>query len=330
MKKLTCVLLLLTVCLCLFACEGEKIVWDDIILGEMLPPPPSNEGAVHENSAEDLWVSIDGLSDKQFNDYIKACKKKGFTIDVDASSYSFEAYNADGYKLRLGHYGSDAEMSVELEAPMEMITITWPNSEAGNRLPTPKSAIGKFSYEYSDNFFVYIGGMTKADYAEYVNACAENGFNIDYSKGDDYYYADNSDGWHIDLRYEGNNIMSIDIDSPDKSDDSDTEEIIPDTTEKTPDTTEKVLDGSGVDPDFKVAMDNYEKFMNDYVAFLKKYQSNPSDLGLLADYAKYMSDYADAVKAFEKWEGEDLNDAELAYYVDVQARVSKKLLEVAQ
>ena len=71
MKKLTCVLLLLTVCLCLFACEGEKIVWDDIILGEMLPPPPSNEGAVHENSAEDLWVSIDGLSDKQFNDYIK-------------------------------------------------------------------------------------------------------------------------------------------------------------------------------------------------------------------------------------------------------------------
>ncbi len=31
----------------------------------------------------------------------------------------------------------------------------------------------------------------------------------------------------------------------------------------------------------------------------------------------------------DKWENEDLNNTELAYYIDVQARVSKKLLEVA-
>lgn len=46
-------------------------------------------------------------------------------------------------------------------------------------------------------------------------------------------------------------------------------------------------------------------------------------------YTKYMSKYADMVEKFDKWESEDLNDAELAYYIDVQARVSKKLLEVA-
>ena len=46
-------------------------------------------------------------------------------------------------------------------------------------------------------------------------------------------------------------------------------------------------------------------------------------------YTKYMSKYADMVEKFGKWESEDLNDAELAYYIDVQARVSKKLLEVA-
>ena len=56
---------------------------------------------------------------------------------------------------------------------------------------------------------------------------------------------------------------------------------------------------------------------------------NPSDVSLLADYTKYMSKYADMVEKFDKWESEDLNDAELAYYIDVQARVSKKLLEVA-
>ena len=73
----------------------------------------------------------------------------------------------------------------------------------------------------------------------------------------------------------------------------------------------------------------YEAFMDEYVAFMKKYSDNPSDVGLLADYTKYMSKYADMVEKFDKWESEDLNDAELAYYIDVQARVSKKLLDVA-
>lgn len=55
---------------------------------------------------------------------------------------------------------------------------------------------------------------SKADYDEYVNACAEKGFYVDYNKGDDYYHADNCDGWNLSLRYIGNNTMSIDIDAP--------------------------------------------------------------------------------------------------------------------
>mgnify|MGYP000322716592 FL=1 len=80
--------------------------------------------------------------------------------------------------------------------------------------------------------------------------------------------------------------------------------------------------------DFKEAMDSYEAFMNEYVEFIKKYQSNPNDAKLLADYAKYMSKYADMCDKFDKWESQDLNATEQAYYIDVQARVSKKLLEV--
>ena len=63
----------------------------------------------------------------------------------------------------------------------------------------------------------------------------------------------------------------------------------------------------GINPDFKAAMDSYEKFMDEYVAFMKKYKENPSDLGLLADYADYMSKYTDFVKDFEKWENQDMN-----------------------
>ena len=50
---------------------------------------------------------------------------------------------------------------------------------------------------------------------------------------------------------------------------------------------------------------------------------------LLADYAKYVSKLEDANKKFDKWEDEEMNAEETAYYIEVQTRVNKKLLEVA-
>ena len=70
--------------------------------------------------------------------------------------------------------------------------------------------------------------------------------------------------------------------------------------------------------------------MNEYCEFMEKYAaSDGTDLGLLADYATYMSKYAEAIEAFKKWDGEDLNATETAYYIEVQTRINKKLLEVA-
>ena len=106
--------------------------------------------------------------------------------------------------------------------------------------------------------------------------------------------------------------------------DEDTEEV----TE--PVTTEKIEDSSdGIRSEFKAAMDSYESFMNEYVDFMKKYTDNPGDISLLADYADYMSKYSNFVEDFEEWDDDEMNAAETAYYIDVQARVSKKLLEIA-
>lgn len=41
-------------------------------------------------------------------------------------------------------------------------------------------------------------------------------YTVNYSKGDNYYTADNGEGWHVSLKYEGNQIMSIDLDAPPK------------------------------------------------------------------------------------------------------------------
>lgn len=316
--------------------KGEKIEWSKIELRDQLPEPPSNRGTLFENSDEEFWVSLDGVSDDQYNDYLDACVDKGFTVDADKSSYSYKAYNADGYSLDMSHIGDG--LSITLKAPMNFGSITWPSSTVGNMLPAPKSTTGKFSYEHDDSFFVYVGETSKADYDQYVADCSANGFNIDYDKGDTYYRADNADGYHISLKYEGNNIMAVEIKA---SKNSDTGTSEPATTEPSTETTAPSESSStetkpndtelvdGMRKDFKDAVDSYEAFMDEYVAFMKKYSDNPSDVGLLADYTKYMSKYADMVEKFDKWESEDLNDAELAYYIDVQARVSKKLLDVA-
>ena len=89
------------------------------------------------------------------------------------------------------------------------------------------------------------------------------------------------------------------------------------------------VDSSEVRSDFIAAMDSYEDFMNEYVDFMVRFSENPDDAGLLLDYASYVSEYAEFAESFEAWEDDDLSDAELLYYLEVQARVSAKLLEIA-
>lgn len=317
MKKILVMLFAIVMIMSFVACSADTFEWSTVTLGDYLPVPPSQNGKIHSNYEDQMWVEVSSLSDEQYNKYIEACKEKGFTIDAESTSGSYTAYNSEGYKLSLSHYGADSDMSISLEAPMEMSEITWPTGSAGNQLPAPKSLIGKFNYENEDNFYVFIGNTPRSDYEEYITACSEKGFSVDYTKGDNNYSAKNNEGWLVKIRYEGNNVMSVYIKGPSKD------------TETEPPVTETSGNSEELGTEFKAAMDSYEKFMDEYVAFMKKYKANPSDITLIGDYASFMTNYSKYVADFSKWESAELNAAETAYYIDVQARVSKKLLEVA-
>lgn len=139
-----------------------------------------------------------------------------------------------------------------------------------------------------------------------------------------------SDGVEYDNLVESQNIEEIELTVKRLSTDSVSDKKTDETTK--PATTKKSEDlVDGMRPEFKAAMDSYENFMNEYVNFMKKYMADPSDMSLLMDYADYMSKYSDFVEDFEEWEDDDdMNAAETAYYIDVQARVSKKLLEITE
>lgn len=79
----------------------------------------------------------------------------------------------------------------------------------------------------------------------------------------------------------------------------------------------------GIRPQFKEALDAYEKFFDEYCSFLDSYDS--SDLSMLGKYISMMSQFSKTMKALEELKTDDLSSEELAYYLDVMLRISNKL-----
>ncbi len=85
----------------------------------------------------------------------------------------------------------------------------------------------------------------------------------------------------------------------------------------------------GMRPEFKEAMDAYEAFYTEYCDFMAEYSENPTDLKLLAKYSEMLIKVEEMNEAFEAWDEDELNNEELKYYLDVNNRVMKMLLDVA-
>lgn len=313
--------------------KGEEFDWEsDIELCDMLPEPESNVGDIILNDDESLSIEVYETSKSDYKAYLKECEEMGYTVESDKSESNYEAYNSEGYKLTLWYYESEEEMHIDLDAPMELGTLQWPTSELVSLLPVPKSQVGKISNESSDSFYVYVGNTSKDDYNAYVNECSTKGFNVDYDKSENYYNADNAAGYHVSVHYQGNNIMTIEIDKPEETKNESSSTNKNEQSSNSNETTNNESSGlvDGMRPEFKEAMDSYEAFYDEYCDFMKKYKANPSDITLITEYANMVSKLADMDAKFNAWNEGEMNAAELKYYAEVSSRVAQKLLEVSQ
>lgn len=232
----------------------------------------------------------------------------------------------------------------------------WPTSELVSLIPQPESKYGKINSESENYFSIDIYDMTNDQFEDYIEECKERGFTEDYTKWDGYYHAENADGFTIGLDYnEKEKEMSImlntpieespksqeevpesqETETPESTEAEDDETETPESTEAEDDETEKepteekdLVDG--MRPEFKEAMDSYEAFYDEYCDFMKKYKENPADVRLIAEYADMLKKGAEMDEKFAAWEGDDLNNAEVKYYAEVSARITQKLLEVAE
>lgn len=198
----------------IIATNTETIDFDSLILGEYLPELGTNKGYVDTNLDELLVINDVKFSEKDYVDYIEKCKNFGYTIDVDQDTSVFEAYNSEGYFIKLTHYSFSSGTDIELTAPMKMTNIKWPSSDIASMIPVPNSLYGKISWQNSDGFAIYIGNMNLESFNEYVELLLASGFTVDYRRGETYFYADNSEGYYVKVTYEGFNKIFIICRSP--------------------------------------------------------------------------------------------------------------------
>ncbi len=257
-------------------------------------------------------------------------------------------------------------MGIYLDAPEEMNEFEWPSHGIATILPVTKSNIGRVAWDNSETFIVYVGNTTIDEYFSYVKSCEDIGFIVDYSKTDNYYSANNPEGYQLSLYYRGFNTIEISLKAPKKADADDyqknssmqadntnetpsisdvldkiknLENIISDkidslaSKENTDSTTSSSSDSpemvDGMRIEFKEAMDSYEDFFDEYISFMTTYTDSSNSVSLLVDYGKFMLQLTETMEKLEAWGEDDLNDAELAYYLEVTTRINTKLLTIS-
>ncbi len=86
---------------------------------------------------------------------------------------------------------------------------------------------------------------------------------------------------------------------------------------------------SQIDPELKEFLDSYDAFADEYVEFMQEYKNSGYSTSMMNKYldlTKRYSDFASKVTSWEK-KAKSLSAADAAYFAEVSARVSKKLLE---
>ena len=317
--------------------KSGKIDLNDIELKEYLPVPKKMYGRLETNRTDLLIMDITSISEKDYRDYVKnEVTEKGYTLDLEYEEWDsvYGAFNKEGYSIRISYLSYDKYMSITLEKPEKLEEAEWPTSGLGSKVPTPKSNLINISWNNSETFIAKVRASFD-DYNDYVKSVEEKGYIVDYNKDKKSYRAKNDQKYEIHLMYLGGNVMEISLKSPDGKKESNSSTSNSNNTSNNNGNNNSKKEeatkpsNNGLRTDFKKAMDDYETFMNEYVEFMKKYsKSDGSDMSLLKDYATMMSKYEKSMKSFEAWEDDDLNDAETKYYIEVQGRVNKKLLEI--
>lgn len=316
----------------------EKYTWPDNTLAKVLPKPRSAYGEVLDSVSDTLRVRVDKTDENAYQTYLSACKEKGFTVDAD-ESHGYEAYNENDYYLKLEYDRSDQEMTIRLSAPQQYDSFSWPVSSFSSILPQPVSDKGDVVTDRSDAFVLIVADTDEEARNAYIDALLSGGFDQDYERGDISFEAQDAEGNRVSVTKEGHRVMRIELQAAREETPQPTETPAPEPTEtpsavpeetaapepsETPET-EKAPAASGVRPEFRRTMEDYEAFYDQYIAFMEKYSKSDDPASMMMDYLSLMNKLAEWTKKMDEIDESELSSEELLLLNEVNMRVATKL-----
>lgn len=117
------------------------------------------------------------------------------------------------------------EKAAPAAAPeIERKAFSWPKTNIGARLPTPKSTTGGNFIEHDDMLYIDVCDTNDEQYAAYIDAVLEKDFTVDYRRRGGWFRGETKDGYSVRIARDESNkdIMSIRLHGPDDSSTSDT------------------------------------------------------------------------------------------------------------
>lgn len=247
----------------------------------------------------------------------------------------------------IGSVGIVVSGALEKAAPaaapeIEREAFSWPKTNIGTKLPTPKSTTGGNLIEHDDMLSIDVCDTNDEQYAAYIDAVLEKGFTVDYRRRGGWFKGETKDGYSVRISHDESNkdIMSISLRGPDDSSTSDIS-TSSDTSASnssnssssagttTKEDTKKNEGKKSTSSDFKSTMDSYEAFVDKYVAFMEKYKSSGNPVSMLSDYSAMMDELNTYSTKIDIDSG-SLSASDLAYYNEVMARCGQKLASISQ
>ena len=93
---------------------------------------------------------------------------------------------------------------------------------------------------------------------------------------------------------------------------------------------EESAPADGIRPEFREAMESYEAFFDEYVAFMEAADDENTSADYLMKYYDYLAKYTDAMEKLEAVDESELSPQEDILYLETMNRINVKLMKAAQ
>lgn len=90
--------------------------WQNYGLFTQIPEPETNNGKIVRESTDQINIELYHVSADDFNEYVKACKNAGFTVDITKTDQVFYAHDNEGYDLNIFFYEDRKTMNIYVDS----------------------------------------------------------------------------------------------------------------------------------------------------------------------------------------------------------------------